>query len=145
MKKLIAMLLCVAMIAALSVNAFAGSKLVTKSTDDLWEKVSGKSTSSHGYTRNYAENLKDAQKYASDKKSDATKTLKAVKDAVAVIQNYALGEAYKTMIDVVDVAVEDAVNQFAWQLDYDYSKNILDKTPESAADVQAILDKLSWY
>lgn len=143
MKKIIAMLLCVVMVAALGVNAFAASKLATHDASYYFkELVKGGTSSTNGYTRNYAAGLADAKKAASDAKDSATKTLKAVKDAAARLQNELLESAYKTLKAEVDVAVGNYVQEAYANYAYNYMKDVLDISHPTFAQAQQVFPGL---
>ncbi len=113
MKKIIAMILCVAMIAAMSVSAFAKDESLTArhSYEYFWnKKVDGK-YASNGIVRDYAAGLAAAKSAYNDAKDGFTKVVKALPDAQAHLIYTALGEYYTAAAQVLNIQFGNALNQ----------------------------------
>ena len=116
MKKIIAMLLCVAMVAAFAVNAFAAGPFVVtfsgstiedyynKAVNDALTDAAGKSP-----LELYAANLKAAQKTLKAAKDELATQQKAAVDAIKVAQNYLVATAYEVAIAQLQVDIQKAI------------------------------------
>lgn len=116
MKKIIAMLLCVAMIAAFAVSAFAaGPFTVTFSSSTIEEyynkKVNDalKDAGTKSPLELYAANLKDAKKALSNAKDELAAQQAAAVDAIKVAQNYLVATAYEVAIAQLQVDIQKAI------------------------------------
>ncbi len=117
MKKIIAMLLCVAMVAALSVAAFAdlsGIKTAAgkdvSSVDELVAAKTAKATP--GTVKAYAESLAAAKKAAGDAKDAYAKMIANVKDAALAAQYNALQEVFTKAAEAAEKEIADAINNY---------------------------------
>ena len=113
MKKIIAMLLCVAMVAAFAVSAFAAGPFVlhgkdsyigdyyTKDWEDAMDDVFGAS-----YLEGYAKQLSAAKKALAKAKKDLADMQAAAIDAIAVAQNYAVATMYEAAMYQLEADVD---------------------------------------
>lgn len=123
MKKIIAMLLCVAMVAAFGVNAFALTTTTSDSTIDeimaaLKADKDAKDAAKNAIAK-YADNLAAAKKLYGDQKDALNAALKATKSAVEVAQYTAVAVAYAEAVEDYIVAVNEAIAQYYLDAGFD--------------------------
>lgn len=133
MKKIIAMLLCVAMVAALAVSAFAATPWagVSKSTyfdgetydvksvyDRFVDKVNGYYTADSALS-DYASALGAAKKAVAQRQADFNQAIADLKDAIKTAQNAALAGAYAVATEQLEIDAAIAINDFLAQAQYD--------------------------
>ena len=138
MKKIIAMLLCVAMIAAFAVSAFAatapwigvnkayiwedGDTLYINAVKSVGQMTDEKLAAANDYANvlaAYASNLKAATKVL-EKNQKALKTLVAdLKDAVKTAQTIALANAYNQAIEQFENEAAIAINDWLAEVHVD--------------------------
>ena len=129
MKKIIAMLLCVAMVAAFGINAFAAVKSVgitnpTVSTvqELLDARNAGDADLPKTYLNAYAKTLNDMNKELAKAKKIYAAAVKDVKDSYAVAQAYLLTAAYESAwadlqietTKAINGAIADALYEMGW-------------------------------
>lgn len=118
MKKIIAMLLCVAMVAALSVAAFADLKGITKLADGtkvstVEEIKASKTVKADPETvKGYAESLAAAKKAAGDAKDAYAKMIANVKDAALAAQYNALQQVFTKAATNAEKEIAKAINNY---------------------------------
>lgn len=117
MKKIIAMLLCVAMVAAFGINAFAAVKSVgvtnptISSVGELLAALNaGDSDLPKTYLNAYAKTLNDMNKELAKAKKIYAAAIKDVKDSYAVAQAYLLTAAYEDAWAELQVETAKAIN-----------------------------------
>ena len=126
MKKIIAMLLCVAMIAAMGVSAFAANESLTAphSYEYYWnKKVDGKYAYT-GIVRDYAAGLAAAKSAYNDAKDAFSKVVKALPDAQARLIYTALGEYYTAAAQVLNIQFGNALNQALAEFEFELYSSI---------------------
>ena len=118
MKKIIAMLLCVAMVAALGINVFAEVKSVgitnptVSSVQELLDaKNAGDFELPKTYLHDYAKTLKDMNKELAKAKKIFAAAVKDVKDSYAVAQAYLLTAAYEDAWAELQIETTKAINE----------------------------------
>ena len=116
MKKIIAMLLCVAMVAAFAVSAFAAGPFQVKfsaSTIEEYYKqaIADAKTDAAGKSplEKYAADLKAAEKTLKAAKDELATQQKAAVDAIKVAQNYLVATAYEVAIAELQVDIQKAI------------------------------------
>lgn len=116
MKKIIAMLLCVAMVAAFAVSAFAAGPFTVSfsasTIEEYYKKAVADAKADAGDKsplEAYAANLKAAQKALSNAKDELAAQQKAAVDAIKVAQNYLVATAYEVAIAELQVDVQKAI------------------------------------
>lgn len=126
MKKIIAMLLCVAMIAAMSVSAFAKDESLTArhSYEYYWNKKTDGQYPSNGIVRDYAAGLAAAKSAYNDAKDAFSKVVKALPDAQAHAIYTALGQYYSAATQVLNIQFGNALNQALAEFAFELSKSI---------------------
>lgn len=123
MKKIIAMLLCVAMVAAFAVNAFAAGPFVVlpdpSTIAEYYEKAVTDAQDDAGTLfalEAYAKNLKAASKALKDAKKDLADMQKAAVDAIKVAQNYGLATAYEIAMYQFQAEVQKAIGDYYFSI-----------------------------
>lgn len=126
MKKIIAMLLCVAMIAAMSVSAFAKDESLTArhSYEYYWNKKTDDQYASNGIVRDYAAGLAAAKSAYNDAKDAFSKVVKALPDAQAHAIYTALGQYYSAATQVLNIQFGNALNQALAKFAFELQKSI---------------------
>ena len=118
MKKIIAMLLCVAMVAALSVAAFADLSGIKKLADGtvvstVEELVTSKTAKADPETvKGYAESLAAAKKAAGDAKDAYAKMIANVKNAALAAQYNALEAVFTQAAATAEEEIAKAINNY---------------------------------
>lgn len=118
MKKIIAMLLCVAMVAALSVAAFADLSGIAKLADgtavsSVEELVASKTQKApEGTVKAYAESLAAAKKAAGDAKDAYAKMIANVKNAALAAQYNALEKVFEQAATNAEKEIALAINNY---------------------------------
>ena len=115
MKKIIAMLLCVAMVAALSVAAFADLKGITDpKVSSVEELVQAKKDAAADKTalEAYAASLAAAKKAAGDAKAALADVLSNVKAAAQAAQYNALEAYFNAAAEKAEIEIETAINNY---------------------------------
>ena len=127
MKKIIAMLLCVAMVAALAVSAFAAGPFVVKpdpsTIQEYYAKDVADAQDEDTYLfalEAYAKNLKNAEKALKDAKKDLADMQKAALDAIKVAQNYGLATAYQIAMFEFQAEVQKAIGDYYFSIVDDF-------------------------
>lgn len=126
MKKIIAMLLCVAMIAAMGVSAFAANESLTgaHSWEYYWnKKVDGKYAYT-GIVRDYAAGLASAKSAYNDAKDAFSKVVKALPDAQAHAIYTALGQYYSAATQVLNIQFGNALNQALAEFEFELMSSV---------------------
>lgn len=128
MKKIIAMLLCVAMVAAFAVNAFAAGPFkvdATKSSAAYFydELVNGETTAVAGSLAAYAEQLSAAKKEFAAAKKSLGDLLGVVNDAVKTAQYQAVATYYEAAAVLYEEAANEALANFYYSVAEDLFKD----------------------
>ncbi len=118
MKKIIAMILCVAMIAALGASAFAEPLTAPHSWAYYWNKQAASQNASKGAIRNYAEGLAGAKKAYGDAKDAYDKAIGALANAETRVIYEALEDWYGAALAVANTQFANALTetQVAFQI-----------------------------
>ena len=121
MKKIIAMILCVAMVAALSVSAFAAVTVTIKTgtittIDDYIKELSKPVVKTD--LEKYAAALSAAKAVANVEKTELQKALNAAKDAIQAAQYVAIAQAYEDAVVAYTNEVNKAIAQVYVDLGY---------------------------
>ena len=122
MKKIIAMLLCVAMIAAIAISAYADVKVEVVSSKKLtsiedWITELNKPVTKTDLQK-YAEALTAAKAVATAGKDALNDALKAAKDAIQAAQYVAIAQAYVDALVDYTNEVNKAIAQLYVDLGY---------------------------
>ena len=119
MKKIIAMLLCVAMVAAFGASAFAAGPFIVlpnpSTIADYYAKAVEDAQADAGTLfalEAYAKNLKAAEKALKDAKKDLADMQKAAVDAIKVAQNWGLATAYQVAMYQFEEDVQKAIGDY---------------------------------
>ena len=128
MKKIIAMLLCVAMVAAFAVTAFAAGPFQVAFSASTIEEYYKKDiadakadAANKSPLEQYAANLKAAEKALKDAKKELETQQKAAVDAIKAAQNYLVATAYEVAIAELQVDIQKAIAQAY----FDYTEDFI--------------------
>ena len=123
MKKIIAMLLAVAMVAALGINAFAQTTTVlhtqVSTFAEYYNAIAASKVAAAGSLKEYAQQLSWAKEFYGNKVKDYKTMLGYVADATKAAQYGAVAEYYLFAADAVEKAALEAINQFQAQVAWD--------------------------
>ncbi len=124
MKKIIAMVLCVALIAALGVSAFAETKTGRHSYAYYWNKLVDDAVTWKGDIREYAAGLANAKKAYGDAKDAYNKAMGALANAQTTFIYDSLADFYDAALWVANVQFNNALEEAQANFQYELYKSI---------------------
>ncbi len=128
MKKIIAMLLCVALVASLGISAFADGLLTTHDYAYYWNKLVDDSVAK-GPIEQQAKALNAAKKAYGDAKDDLSKAVANLSKAVQTVQYNMVANYYSAATQALNVQFQNAINEAWANYNFEMYKTLYDVTP----------------